>query len=186
MNRRDFLVAGTAAATALSASSYARVLGANDRVGLGVIGTGRRGTIVSTAFLSDPRVQILGVCDIYDAQTAQFLSNLPASAPRPQTAIDYRDLLSSKEIDAVLISTPDHLHLAVAGAALAAGKHVYLEKPTVQHWEERVPLQKAVAAAPTGRRVPYCGFCGKPIAGNGPFCPACGKARLNPTAVYQR
>jgi predicted dehydrogenase len=155
MNRRDFLVAGTAAATSLSAISYARVLGANDRVGLGVIGAGRRGTIVSAAFLSDPRVQILGVCDIYDAQTAQFLSSLPGSAPRPQTAIDYRDLLANKEMDAVLISTPDHLHLTVACAALAAGKHVYLEKPTLQHWDEQLPLQKAVAAAP--RQVLQCG-----------------------------
>jgi predicted dehydrogenase len=155
MNRRDFLIAGTAAATAYSASSYARVLGANDRVGLGVIGAGRRGTIVSAAFLADPRVQILGLCDIYDAQTAQFQASLPGRAPRPQTTIDYQDLLANKEIDAVLISTPDHLHLTVACAALAAGKHVYLEKPTVQHWDERVPLQKAVAAAP--HQVLQCG-----------------------------
>ena len=69
MNRRDFLYAGAATAAAMSARSYGRILGANDRVGIGVIGLGRRGTIVGGAFLQDQRARIVAVCDIYDAQT---------------------------------------------------------------------------------------------------------------------
>jgi hypothetical protein len=67
MNRRGFLYAGAATAAAMSARSYGRILGANDRVGIGVIGLGRRGTIVGGAFLEDKRARIVAVCDIYDA-----------------------------------------------------------------------------------------------------------------------
>ena len=153
IDRRSFLYSGTAAA--LSARSYARVVGANDRIGLGVIGAGRRGTIVTAAFLTDARVEVRGVSDIYDAQTAKFVSALPTAAPKPQAAIAYQDLLANRQIDAVLVSTPDHLHLAVGTAALAAGKHIYLEKPTVQHWEERIPLTNAAAAS---HQVLQCGM----------------------------
>ncbi len=136
MNRRDFVLSSTAAAT-LSARSYARVLGSNDRVNLGIIGLGRRGTIVSAALLQDSRTNIVAVSDIYDQQTALFLSRLPKSAPRPATHLAHQDLLAQKDVDAVLISTPDHLHVSIGKDALAAGKHVYLEKPTLHHWNAR-------------------------------------------------
>jgi hypothetical protein len=77
MNRRGFLYAGAATAAAMSARSYGRIAGANDRVGIAVIGLGRRGTIVSSAFLEDKRAYIVGACDIYDAQTTAFVSSLP-------------------------------------------------------------------------------------------------------------
>lgn len=156
MNRREFLYTGTAAAAALSARSYAKVLGANDRVGLGVIGLGRRGTIVSgLGFLKDPRVQIVAVCDVYDARPPQFISRLLRDAPTPQSSIRYEDLLARKDVDAVLISTPDHLHVTIATAALAAGKNVYLEKPTLHHWSERDALVNAAAKYP---KVLQCGM----------------------------
>ena len=155
MNRRDFLYTGTATAAALSARSYARILGANDRVGLGVIGLGRRGTIVSGGFLADPRVQILAVCDIYDAQTNHFLARLPQNAPKPHASIAYQDMLSRKDIDAVLISTPDHLHVTIAKAALEADKDVYLEKPTLHHWDERSAL---LDAEKKSKRIVQCGM----------------------------
>jgi len=155
MNRRDFLYTGTATAAALTARSYARVLGANDRVGLGVIGLGRRGTIVSGGFLADPRVQIVAVCDIYDKQTAHFLGRLPHGANPPHTSVAYQDLLAQKDVDAVLIATPDHLHVTVAKAALDAGKDVYLEKPTLHHWEERTTLLEAETRS---KRIVQCGM----------------------------
>lgn len=155
MNRRDFIYTGTATAAALSARSYARVLGANDRVGLGVIGLGRRGMIVSAGFLADSRVQILAVCDIYDEQTTRFLARLPHDAPKPHTSVAYQDLLARKDVDAVLISTPDHLHVTIAKAALEAGKDVYLEKPTLHHWEERTTL---LDAEKKYKRVVQCGM----------------------------
>jgi predicted dehydrogenase len=155
MNRRDFLYTGTATATAMSARSYARILGANDRVGLGVIGLGRRGTIVTAAFLEDPRVHVLRVCDIYDVATAKFLSSLPAGSAKPQASVAYQELLSGNDVDAVLISTPDHLHVTMAIAAIAAEKHIYLEKPTVHRWAECKALQDAAGSS---RRVLQCGM----------------------------
>ncbi|MGC1784093.1 MAG: Gfo/Idh/MocA family oxidoreductase [Acidobacteriaceae bacterium] len=156
MNRREFLYTGTVAAAALSARSYANVLGSNDRVGLGVIGLGRRGTIVSgMGFLKDPRVQIVAVCDVYDARQPQFISRLLCDAPAPQSSIRYEDLLARKDVDAVLISTPDHLHVTIATAALAAGKNVYLEKPTLHHWSERAALVNAATKYP---KVLQCGM----------------------------
>src|SRR5438874_1797649 len=145
MNRRNFLLASVTAAAGMSARSYARVPGANDRVDLGIIGLGRRGTIVSGAFLNDPRASIRAISDVYDEQTTLFLSRLPSNEPRPRTYVAYQDLLKQKDIDAVLIATPDHLHVTVAKAALDAGKHVYLEKPTLHHWNEHTILLHAAA-----------------------------------------
>jgi predicted dehydrogenase len=156
MNRREFLYTGTAAAAAMSARSYANVLGANDRVQLGVIGLGRRGTIVSgMGFLQDPRVRIVAVCDVYDARPPQFISRLLRNAPSPDVSVQYEDLLARRDVDAVLISTPDHLHVTIATAALAAGKNVYLEKPTLHHWNERDALVNAATKYP---KVLQCGM----------------------------
>lgn len=153
MNRRDFI--RSSAAAAISARSYARVLGANDRVGLGVIGLGRRGTIVSGALLADERVRLAAVSDIYDAQTAQFLARFAGDTPKAASFVAYQDLLARKDIDAVLIATPDHLHVTVAKEALDAGKHVYLEKPTLHRWEERGIL---IEAARRSKSVLQCGM----------------------------
>ena len=143
MNRREFIYTGTVAVAATSAHSYTRILGANDRVGLGVIGLGRRGTIVSKEFLADPRAQIIAVCDVYDRMTSNFLSRLPQDSSRPHTSVAYPDLLAQKDVDAVVIATPDHLHVTIVTAALAAGKDVYLEKPTLHQWNERTALLEA-------------------------------------------
>jgi predicted dehydrogenase len=155
MNRRRFLCASAATAAAMSARSYGRILGANDRVGIGVIGLGRRGTIVGGAFLEDKRAGIHAVCDIYDAQTKAFLSPLPKDLPPPHTSVAYQELLSRTDVDAVLISTPDHLHVTMAKAALEAGKHVYLEKPTLHRWEDRAAL---IDAAEKHQQVLQCGM----------------------------
>jgi predicted dehydrogenase len=155
MNRRGFLYAGAATAAAISARSYARVAGANQRVGLGVIGLGRRGAIVSDAFLKDTRANLVAVCDIYDAQTNVFVTRLPKEQATPHTSIAYQELLARPDVDAVLITTPDHLHVEIACAALAAGKHVYLEKPTLHRWEDRATL---IAAAQASKQVLQCGM----------------------------
>jgi predicted dehydrogenase len=155
MNRRAFVRSSATAAVALTARSYASVLGANDRVNLGIIGLGRRGTIVSGALLEDPRSRIVAVSDVYQAQTDSFLAWLPKGKPSPSQHAAYEDLLSRKDTDAVLITTPDHLHVTIARDAFAAGKHVYLEKPTLHRWEEREVLLKAAA---TSRQVLQCGM----------------------------
>ncbi len=158
MNRRHFLsnsaVVATAA-TAFTARSYARIVGANDRVNLGVIGLGRRGTIVSTAFAKDRRVSFAGLCEIYGQQTALFQSRFAAHLTQPVVSSRYQDLLANKDVDSVFIATPDHLHVDIACDALAAGKHVYLEKPTVHRWKDRTRLEQALAASP---KVLQCGM----------------------------
>jgi predicted dehydrogenase len=155
MNRRSFLYAGAASAAAMTARSYGRIAGANDRVGIAVIGLGRRGTIVSSALLEDKRANIVGVCDIYDEQTTAFLAKLPKDHPAPRTAVAYQELLGRADVDAVLLSTPDHLHVSMACAALEAGKHVYLEKPTLHRWEDRATLTNV---AEKHKQVLQCGM----------------------------
>ena len=159
MNRRQFIYSGTALTAmttgSMNARSYASILGANDRVGLGVIGLGRRGTIVSNAFAQDPRVQILALSDVYDEQAKQFEGHLKDHLSQPTLSVAYKELLARKDVDAVLIATPDHLHVQVAKDALGAGKNIYLEKPTLHHWSDRAALVKAASAS---KQVLQCGM----------------------------
>jgi predicted dehydrogenase len=149
MNRRNFLVTGTAAATiaarGMNARAYASILGSNDRVGLGVIGLGRRGTIVSGGFAKDERVEFRALADVYDKQVTGFQGRFKDRVAKASVAVEYQKMLESKEVDAVLISTPDHLHVQIAKDALAANKNIYLEKPTIHRWSEQSTLVKAAA-----------------------------------------
>lgn len=157
MNRREFLYAGTAltATAGMTAKSYASIAGANDRVNLGIIGTGRRGTIVAGGFVQDPRVKIVALCDVYAKQIEDFQEHLKASLSNPATFVVYQDMLARKDIESVLISTPDHLHVQVAADAFHAGKNIYLEKPTLHRWHERETLLHAATAS---GKVLQCGM----------------------------
>jgi predicted dehydrogenase len=148
VNRRQFLLTGTAAAIAtqaMDARAYASIPGANERVGLGVIGLGRRGTIVTDAFVQDSRVQVRALCDIYDQHVSDFQQRFKDHVAGAEIAVEYQKLLDNKDIDALLIATPDHLHVQIATAALGASKNTYLEKPTLHRWYERGALTKAAA-----------------------------------------
>jgi predicted dehydrogenase len=140
---------------AITARSYGQILGANEKVGLGVIGVGRRGRIVGAAFLADKRTRLAAIADTYDVTRLRVLAQLPPELPEPPAYNAYEDLLARKDVDAVLISTPDHLHVTIAHAALASGKHVYLEKPTLHRWHEKAEL---VSAARQSKRVLQCGM----------------------------
>ncbi len=133
------------AAAAISAASYRRVLGANSRVGVALIGSGRRGREVMGAMLADGRADLRIVCDVYDVQRTRAVSALKAGNVKQCAA--HEEALAMPGVDAVLIATPDHLHVTQAVAALSAGKHVYLEKPTIHRWAERKALQNAVASS---------------------------------------
>jgi predicted dehydrogenase len=151
VNRREFLltgaVAATAAARSMDARAYAAIAGANDRVGLGVIGLGRRGTIVCGGFVQDPRVQIRALADIYDKQVGDFQGRFKEHVAEAEVSVEYEKLLDRKDVDAVLVTTPDHLHAQIAKNTLGANKHTYLEKPTVHRWSERETLTKAVESS---------------------------------------
>lgn len=141
--RRNFLSTG-AAGVAFTAASWNKALGANDRVRLGVIGTGNRGGDVMRWFMKEPDVEIAALCDCYDKHLNQALE---ASGGKAKTFTDYRALLDSKDVDAVLTATPDHWHKIMAVDALRAGKDLYIEKPLTYTIEEGHEIIKAVKAS---------------------------------------
>jgi predicted dehydrogenase len=130
----------TGLAGTLAASN---VLGANDRIRLGIIGPGARGTELLREALACENVECAGAADVY----TQRLEDVKKIAPDAKTYLDYRCLLEDKSIDAVLISTPQHLHCEHFVASLDAGKHVYQEKTmafTVEHAKKmRAAWQRA-------------------------------------------
>jgi len=134
MTRRE-----AAKAAAFTALSYSRILGANDRIGLGVIGTGSRGTYVMKIFQKNPDVEVRALCDVYAVRIDQALKD----APGAKTFVDHRELLELKEVDAVLIGTPDHWHKDCAVDAMNAGKDVYVEKPMCRTLDEAPEMVKA-------------------------------------------
>ncbi len=142
MRRRDF-VSGVGAAT-LTAASYSRIRGANERIGMALIGSGRRGREVMKAFLTTGRVELRVLCDIYDVQRQRAKSMLLASGESVHETDAHEEAIARSGVDAVLIGAPDHLHLSLTQAALRAGRHVYLEKPTSHHFEERAAFIEAV------------------------------------------
>jgi predicted dehydrogenase len=116
----------TLAASATTALSYARIPGANDRVNMGLIGCGDRGLQVWGFFLKQPDVHPAAVCDVYEPNLNLGVKN---SDNKPKPFGDFRKLLEAKEVDAVLIGTPDHWHALQTILACQAGKDVYCEKP---------------------------------------------------------
>ncbi len=142
LKRRDFLkTAALAAGPAVIAAQ-----GANNKVNLGWIGVGTRGNAgiewLHTASPND--VNFVSVCDTYDGYIARAKDRVKSIwGNTPKAFKDYRDLLADKSIDAVFIMTPEHLHHDMTIAALAAGKHVYIEKPLAHTIEEGFDIVRA-------------------------------------------
>ncbi len=135
LQRRAF-IGGLTGATALS---YSRVLGANERVQLGLIGCGSRGVGDMDNFIELGNTDVTALCDIYAAQ----IDRAKQSAPNAKSFKDHRRLLESPDVDAVLIAVPDHWHAPIAIDALNAGKDVYVEKPLTLKIEEGPEIVKA-------------------------------------------
>ena len=123
-SRRALLKGGTA--LALSAASYRRVLGANDRIGLGFIGFGLIGKRHVLDFKAQPDADLVAVAEVHQARLAEAAATMGGS---PRTFGDFRRLLDDRDVDAVVVSTPDHWHALMTMMACAAGKDVYVEKP---------------------------------------------------------
>lgn len=129
-NRREFILGSTAslAAASLYPSSQAlganRVLGANDRIRIGLIGCGGRGQAILKAAINAPNTEAVAVADVY----TRHLEEAKHIAPGAKTYSDFRGLLDDKSIDAVLIATPQHQHALQFVPAIQAGKDVYQEK----------------------------------------------------------
>jgi predicted dehydrogenase len=138
-SRREFIgesLAATAAAglslAYASSASAARVLGANDRINIGLIGCGGRGRWILQNMVhpANANTALVAIADIWKLRQDTY----PGEAEglyglKPKAYADYRKLLEDPEIDAVIIATPDHQHMGQCIDAVQAGKHVYVEKP---------------------------------------------------------
>lgn len=147
LNRRRFITeagATVAGASVLTAASYSRVLGANDRIQMGIIGSGGRGRSVMNSFnkFAD-QVEFIHVCDVYEPN---INAALKLSRSGAKTTMDYRQLLEDKNVVAILNATPDHWHHNVLIDAVAAGKDAYTEKPFAYSIEQGAKMVKAVRA----------------------------------------
>jgi predicted dehydrogenase len=139
LNRRHFLL-GTAIA---SHSSFAQ--NAGERIPTAMIGTGNRGSYVLKGVLEQPNAKVAALCDIKPSRLDAAASS--AAKDSPQTYTDWRKIIERKDIEAVFIATPPHLHSEMAIAALQAGKHVYCEKPIGVTAEQVRDLLKAGRAS---------------------------------------
>ena len=136
MERRDFL-----RTSALSALAYQRVVGANDRIGIALIGCGGRGRGVTSYVPKIGGAEVRGVSDVYLPRREQASHQFGATASQ---YTDYRDVLEDRDIDAVVIGTPDHWHAPMTAEAVEAGKDVYVEKPVTHRIDEGERLVAAV------------------------------------------
>ena len=146
LNRRKFLqnsLATTIATAGMTTTSYAKILGANDRIRLGGIGPGDRGAGRLTA-AQKLGAEIVALADVNKGMLdrAQKLFESPVD----KTYVDYKDLLAQKDIDGVIIATPDHLHRQCLIDAVRAGKDAYIEKPLSRTIAEGNEMVAAVRA----------------------------------------
>jgi predicted dehydrogenase len=142
-DRRTFFA--TASGLTLGARlAGASAQGANDRIRIGIIGTGGRARDLMNQLKKLPGNQLTAVCDVYEPRMLQAAE---IAGPGVLQVADYRRMLDSRDIDAVLIGSPDHWHKTMTLDAIAAGKDVYVEKPVSHSIEEGVELVKAVEAS---------------------------------------
>ena len=147
-NRRTFLkqavTAGVAmTAMASSAASYARILGANDRVNAAFIGLGGRGQTLLDDFFAIGGVDVTELCDTDSRRLAEAGAMVANAGGKAREFVDLRQMLDGSSADLVVVATPDHWHTPAALMALQAGKHVYLEKPVSHNPLEGELLVKA-------------------------------------------
>lgn len=144
-DRRTFLMVSAAAVATRT------VLGANDRVQMGIIGVGMRGNQVYQSFMRNKDVTFVAACDVQKNRLDQFVQK---SGSKMDAVGDFRRILDNKDVEAVLITTPDHWHSPMMVAAIQAGKDVYVEKPVSNALD---PALKMVEAARNSKQVVQVG-----------------------------
>jgi predicted dehydrogenase len=115
--------------------------GANDKIGVGLIGCGGMGTANLKACAGRADVVVTGVCDVWKSRREAVAAQLKGAA-KPYH--DYREMLQARDIDAVIIATPPHWHCRIAVDACEAGKDLYLQKPMTIHVGESFAVRNAV------------------------------------------
>ncbi|MDQ6662848.1 MAG: Gfo/Idh/MocA family oxidoreductase [Acidobacteriota bacterium] len=152
VDRRGFLktAAGVGATLGIANNLLAgrpakagRVIGANDKINLGMIGQGGRGSYLSRQFSAygdkTNACKIVAVCDVYEKRKRAAVERTKADG-----YLDYREVIARPDVDAIVIATPDHWHAKVALEAMDAGKDVYIEKPMTHTIDEALQLSSTV------------------------------------------
>jgi predicted dehydrogenase len=145
MDRREFVRSATGATVGMTAASWSRVLGANDRIRLALVGCGGRGEYDMKKCMLDPAVEIVALCDVWDERVAERRK----VATGADGFGDHRAVLDRPDVDAVIVATPDHWHTDITIDAMEAGKDVFVEKPLTFRREEGPRIVEAVER--TGR-----------------------------------
>jgi predicted dehydrogenase len=147
ITRRNFVEAvGTTAGAAaiLGAPGIASASSANGKIRIGLIGAGSRGGQLLDSFLPQADVEIIAVADVDDRHAGETAERVKkAKNNTPETARDYQPMLDRKDLDAVIIATPDHWHALPAIHAVLAGKDVYVEKPVAHNVAEGAAMLRA-------------------------------------------
>ena len=149
LSRRHFLEASTLSAAGLMLGSKtisASVLGSNDRVNVAVIGAGGQGSTLIRNLATVADAKIAAICDIFEPNLTKGVS---LAGSQPKTFVDYRKVMESKEVDAVVIAAPLHMHYDIAVAALGAGKHVFVEKTMMYSMKQCDQILQATKAHPS-------------------------------------
>ncbi|NLO01033.1 MAG: Gfo/Idh/MocA family oxidoreductase [Bacteroidales bacterium] len=154
-NRRNFIKKVTAGAAGvavggsalgMSARSYGRIIGANDRLGVAIIGLGRRlGAYYEPIALKSNNVELIYLCDVMKSQYEKALINFSKHIDyKPLTEVDIRKVIDDPKVDVIFNATPDHWHTPGSIMAMKGGKHVYVEKPCSHNMNENELLVKAM------------------------------------------
>ena len=151
MTRRNFV-----AGSGIAALNATRAIGSNDRIGVGIIGCGRRNLLGQVLEFQDrANAEVRAVCDIWQAQRESAAAKVQGSGrPAPAQLHAYEDLLARGDIDAVVVGTPDHQHCRQLIDATRAGKDTYVEKPLAMDLKE---LKKAYDTVKASDRVVQMG-----------------------------
>ena len=138
-SRRDFIKKTVATSAAVSfggilpgfsAKSYASILGANERIKVGIMGVHARGLALADNYARQKNCEIIYICDVDSQSMNKCIDTVEKiQNSRPKAIPDFRKALGDKFLDAMVIATPDHWHAPAAILACQAGKHVYVEKP---------------------------------------------------------
>ncbi len=154
-SRRNFIKNSSAATMALSfggilptfsAKSYGNIIGSNEKIRVSMMGVNSRGKALSTSFAQLKECEVVHICDV-DSRAIEkcMIEVLKYQDNKPKGFRDFRESLQDKNIDAMVIATPDHWHAPAALIAMQAGKHVYLEKPSSHNPNEGEILVKAAS-----------------------------------------
>jgi predicted dehydrogenase len=156
LNRREFMKGSIGAAAMFTAFSQATVRGANEKVIMGVMGLGGRGTQLAEWFAMRPDVEIAYLCDPDTRRFARAREAVEEAQNKRTTLVqDFRKILDDNRVDAIVNATPDHWHGLGTIMACQAGKDVYVEKPMSHNvWEGR----KMIEAARKYKRVVQVGM----------------------------